>query len=527
MALPDHELLRRIGKGSYGEVWIARTTIGTYRAVKIVHRSSFSDQRPFEREWSGIRKFEPISRSHEGFVDILQVGINDKAGYFYYVMELGDDEKRGQNIDPGHYSPRTLAKAIAAEGRLSVRDALDLGLALSLALAELHKHGLVHRDIKPSNIIFVNGIPKLADIGLVAGLDEARSYVGTEGFIPPEGPGTPQADVYGLGKVLYEACSGKDRHDYPALPTLLDKFPDHELFLELNEVLIKACHTDIGKRYASAWEMHADLLVLANGKSVRRLRMFERRWLRLKRTAATSAVAVLVMAAIGYGVYRDRKVASELHLKQVASDLEAASRALDSGDYLGSLSYFAETLRLDKGSAMLEREDRLRFGSTHAQCAKIEQMWFLRGVVGCVDFTSDGRRVLAIERDGKARVYDVETGNAASPAFGQKDTLWRGVFSPDGKLAVTASEDKTACIWRVADAVKVQTLTHSNTVLCASFSPDGTRLLTGCNDNIARIWSVRTGELLMELRGHAGNIRHGAFSPDGKQVIIWRTPLEI
>ena len=62
-----------------------------------------------------------------------------------------------------------------------------------------HPHaGLIHRDIKPSNIIFVNGIPKLADIGLVAEQSEAKSFVGTEGFIPPEGPGTPRADIYSL-----------------------------------------------------------------------------------------------------------------------------------------------------------------------------------------------------------------------------------------------------------------------------------------------------------------------------------------
>src|ERR1019366_3971741 len=97
---------------------------------------------------------------------------------------------------------------------------------------------LVHRDIKPSNIIFVNGVPKLADIGLVAEVNEARSFVGTEGFIPPEGPGTEQADVYGLGKVLYEASTGKDRHEFPDLPTLLDQLPELDKFLELNEVIV-------------------------------------------------------------------------------------------------------------------------------------------------------------------------------------------------------------------------------------------------------------------------------------------------
>src|SRR6266566_8280509 len=86
--IPDHELIRRIGSGSYGEVWLARSVMGTFRAVKIVYRESFDHDRPFEREFNGIQRFEPISCSHESQVDILHVGRNE--GYFYYVMELAD-----------------------------------------------------------------------------------------------------------------------------------------------------------------------------------------------------------------------------------------------------------------------------------------------------------------------------------------------------------------------------------------------------------------------------------------------------
>src|SRR6516225_11528890 len=73
--IPDHRLLRCIGRGSYGEVWLARHAMGMHRAIKVVRRQSFEQNRPFERELSGIRSFEPISRSHEGFVDILHVGL--------------------------------------------------------------------------------------------------------------------------------------------------------------------------------------------------------------------------------------------------------------------------------------------------------------------------------------------------------------------------------------------------------------------------------------------------------------------
>src|SRR6266436_7457419 len=97
--IPDHELLRSIGGGSYGEVWLAKNVMGSFRAVKVVYRSTFESERPYEREFSGIKRFEPISRSHEGFVDILQVGCNDQAGYFYYVMELADDAMESQRSD--------------------------------------------------------------------------------------------------------------------------------------------------------------------------------------------------------------------------------------------------------------------------------------------------------------------------------------------------------------------------------------------------------------------------------------------
>src|SRR6266478_1980601 len=103
--VPDHELLRCVGRGSYGEVWLARNVMGTFRAVKLVYRDRFETNRPYEREFSGVQKFEPVSRTHAGLVSLLHIGRNVEAGYFYCVMEVADDLSSGQDIDPDSYRP--------------------------------------------------------------------------------------------------------------------------------------------------------------------------------------------------------------------------------------------------------------------------------------------------------------------------------------------------------------------------------------------------------------------------------------
>jgi serine/threonine protein kinase len=264
-AIPNHEMLRCIGKGAYGEVWLARDEIGSYHAVKIVYRHSFQDRGPFDREFRGIQQYTPISRTHPGLVHILHVGRNKEAGYFFYIMELGDCEVNGTQVIPETYCAKNLARELDRDRTLPVKDCIDLGIGLAEALQYLHSRQLIHRDIKPSNIIFVNGIPKFADVGLVTHIAEKGrdvTYLGTEGFIAPEGPGTPAADVFSLGKVLYEAAIGRAAAQFPELPTTLTGRTDQKELLLLNEMILKACDADCSCRYQTAGELQADLMRL-------------------------------------------------------------------------------------------------------------------------------------------------------------------------------------------------------------------------------------------------------------------------
>ena len=292
----DHELLRLIGKGGAGEVWLARNVLGSYRAIKIVRASTFRRGRPFDREFHGIQKFEPVSRLHDGLVDILQVGLNEPDGYFYYVMELADDPTTGQLVNPREYKPRTLQHDLTHRKRLPVAECVRLGAALASALGFLHAQGLIHRDIKPSNIIFVNGFPKLADIGLVAGIDD-KAYVGTDGFIPPEGQGTVKADIYSFGKVLYEMSTGMDRLKYPALPPDLGKSTEDHNLIQFNKIILRACRANSHHRFKSAEQMMAALLAFQFGvRKSQRIRA-QRRWV-----TAVGVIGALTAAGVFGGL---------------------------------------------------------------------------------------------------------------------------------------------------------------------------------------------------------------------------------
>jgi WD40 repeat protein len=396
IAIPDYELVRRIGGGSYGEVWLARSVTGAYRAIKIVYRHTFLDDRPFEREFNGIQKFEPISRSHDSQMDILHIGRNNDS--FYYVMELADDAgperndavgqswSRGKSLadpndaEPCHrpaapglpdsihpYIPHTLKLELQRRGRLPMLDCLEIGIGLTTALANLHKHGLVHRDVKLSNVIFIDGTAKLADIGLVTDFDATVSCVGTEGYLPREGPGTRQADLYALGKVLYEISSGKDRKDYPEPPTLLGEFSNRQELLELGEVVKRACATNPRDRYGTAEQMQADLLLLKTGKSVRQTRMLERRLKIMTRTVA-AVVAVMLLGVVPYAwALLEARRARQAAIRAQAA--EAASRERLGSSYLAQAHAWrltsqagrrAEALKVLKAAAEIRPSLELR-----------------------------------------------------------------------------------------------------------------------------------------------------------------------
>lgn len=265
----DYELLNPpFGEGSYGKVWLARNATGQWQALKVVYLANFKgDPDPYEREFNGIKKYKPISDKHPGLLRVDFVSQKKPEGYFFYVMELGDPQEAGWEQNPLSYKPRDLVteRRRAKGQRLPVRECIRIGISLSDALHFLHKEGLTHRDIKPQNIIFVNGQPKLADLGLISEIrppEVKGTYVGTPGYMPPapESPGTAQADIYALGMMLYVLSTGRAPSYFPEISTTVAADSDVADYFVLNPIILKACQPDAAKRYASATQMHQALV---------------------------------------------------------------------------------------------------------------------------------------------------------------------------------------------------------------------------------------------------------------------------
>jgi WD40 repeat protein len=576
--IPDHILLWPIGRGAYGEVWLARNIMGTLRAVKIIERRQFHGERPYEREFAGIQHYEPVSRTSGGLVHVLHVGRNDAQGYFYYVMELADgiepsaDIEAGQNQRPAppssepdasqasgasradhpssvsRYMPRTLRSDLKHLERLPTAQCLRLALDVVSGLAQLHRHSLVHRDVKPGNIIYVNGRAKLADIGLVSARGEARTFVGTEGYIPPEGPGTPAADLYALGIVLYEASTGNEPDRFPDVPAEWFAERAGDEALEFQEIVLKACEGQRERRYQTADEMQADLALLQSGQSVRHIRALKRRYARLKATgvAGTTLLVVALLAAWAAS-YRARleveNRAQEARLRQQAQQslvraetaeraahqqlntaLYEQARALVLSKELGHRARALDALRRAAGASNSSQLRRVAFAALGLPDLRLVREVPLRAGQTLAQVDPEFERVALGHGSDAVEVCSLADLHvlARLPATASRDA-YVARWSGDGRfLAVKRQQDFQGSrsdleVWEVGPRVRLVTVYHDVAWGAFSFHPHHSRLLllgrspgTVCVEDLDQAKEQQRFEL-------GDDIRALSFSPDGSR----------
>ena len=203
--IPGYKVLGKLGAGAMAIVYKGRQlSLNRIVAIKVLPKRFSENSEYVERFYKEGRAAAMLN--HNNIVQAFDVG--EAGGYHYFVME--------------YVEGKTIHEDLAAGKVFSEKEALDIIIQVSYALAHAHERSLIHRDVKPKNIMIdPAGVVKLADMGLArettdieAAQTEAGKAYGTPYYIAPEQIRGQididgRADIYSLGATFYHMVTGR------------------------------------------------------------------------------------------------------------------------------------------------------------------------------------------------------------------------------------------------------------------------------------------------------------------------------
>ncbi len=269
----SYKVVEKLGEGGMGVVYRAEdVTLGRSVAIKFLTSLDRHYRARFLREARAVSRL-----NHPNIAAVYEYG-EAEDGQPYLVMEFVKGD--------------TLSHVLDTDG-LTLKQSVEITAAITEALGEAHRNGIVHRDVKPSNVVITErGAVKVLDFGLVKQLDEAVAQtgdphaatlfathtrsdviVGTPLYLSPEqATGKPvdgRSDLFALGAVFYECITGRSAfsgssvieigaqvlHVNPPEPSTINP----RVTKTLDRIAMKALEKNVDSRYQSAEEMLKDL----------------------------------------------------------------------------------------------------------------------------------------------------------------------------------------------------------------------------------------------------------------------------
>lgn len=533
-------LLRRLGQGGFGEVWLARDNhLGRDVALKLP-----TTQGP-----------EMASLLYEA-----KTAAGLRHPHIVSVYEVGTD--RDRIFIASEYIDGLTLRDLLTAGRPTRARTVDLVITIARALHYAHQRGIVHRDIKPANILInKEGQPFITDFGIAKRLSADATIslegqvIGTARYMAPEQAAGKsretdhRADLYSLGVLLFEMFTGdvpfrgnvqailhqKLTEDPPSPRTMA---PDLERDLET--ICLKCLEREPDKRYASAELVAQELERFRAGEPIvaRPITRLERgwRWCRKRPDVASLVAGLFLTLTIGLAA------ASTLWRRAEANRAEAETnwqRAEDNADSLRRSLYRARMNQvaihhasgnLTTVRTFLDELARDPFLQTlrgfewryyAGQAALVQTVANHGNVVTDVALSHDGDLCASIGRDPEhvIRVWDVRTGELVrtlQAGSGQFQTI---EFSPVSGLLASGSTDGFVRLWNPRlDARLAAEVKHGPSVKRIRFSPNG-KLLVSCGDHGGlRVWSARDLSAVDQFPG-GQSIEDVRFLPYGEWLI--------
>jgi serine/threonine protein kinase len=193
-----YEVLRKLGAGGMGSVYLALDEDGKTVAVKAIHPHVAEDT-------TGLRR---LAREVEAMMRVASP----------YVAELLDADLRAVRpyIVTRYVQGRSLQQVVERRGPMAEEALRSLGGGLVAALDAIHAADVVHRDLTPRNVMMADGVPIVIDFGIAQAFDATRitqTMVGTPGFVAPEvirgEHATPMADIFSWAATMVFAATAR------------------------------------------------------------------------------------------------------------------------------------------------------------------------------------------------------------------------------------------------------------------------------------------------------------------------------
>lgn len=323
------ELVRQVGKGGFGTVWLARDPkLKRDVAIKVPRLAAAATQQEMSRFLQEARATAALD--HPNIVPIYDYG---QEGSLFYIASAYCN---GKNLRDWLQH---------REDRISSEVAARLVAQLADAMHHAHQRGVLHRDLKPSNVILESNdepnlagsipsfayVPRIIDFGLAKvstdPMDTASHLIlGTPSYMSPEQANgakdvSASTDVYAVGAILYELLTGRPPFYGGSTMSIINKVVGSEpiaprtlsssIPVDLENICLKCLEKQPARRYESADELRKDLTRFVEGKPVvaRPVSGAYKAWRWSKRKPVTAGlaslagmllVALLISMGVGY-----------------------------------------------------------------------------------------------------------------------------------------------------------------------------------------------------------------------------------